>query len=422
MVENAEIVIVGGGIAGLATAVALKRVGFQAQVLERHQELRAGGTALGLAPNAWFALRALRVDHKLTNAYQIFTKALTTNLETGVSQEMVLPMKKDRGDDIGVRYVKREDLLKALAEELPPDTIRFSSKLISIKSETLEDSSKVTALHLDNGTIIKAKVVIGCDGVHSAVAQWLGLSQPLNSGRLAAYGLSVFPEDHGFEMMVWQYLGVGIRAGFIPLNSRELYWFFLHDSSSLEQDASRSPEMILKEITDNLAKGFPSEFLTVAKRTDLSTLAWGPLRFRVPWNVALGRVQDGNVTVAGDAMHPMTPDLGQGGCSALEDAVVLAQCLSQSHTSAANDKQWVEKGLKRYVDERKWRVTGLIAGSWLSGWVQQSGCGEQKWWSGATRWFRDRCLYRFVLPWLADLGWKDCGDLSFPVKQYVGST
>lgn len=63
-----------------------------------------------------------------------------------------------RGDDIGVRCVKREDLLKALAEELPPDTIRFSSKLISIKSETLEDSSKVTALHLDDGTIIKAKV------------------------------------------------------------------------------------------------------------------------------------------------------------------------------------------------------------------------------------------------------------------------
>lgn len=76
----------------------------------------------------------------------------------------------------------------------------------------------------------------------------------------------------------------------------------------------------------------------------------------------------------------------------------------------------------RYVDERKWRVTGLIAGSWLSGWVQESGCGERKWWSGAIRWFRDRCLYRFVLPWLADLVWKDCGDLSFPVEQYVGST
>jgi 2-polyprenyl-6-methoxyphenol hydroxylase-like FAD-dependent oxidoreductase len=75
--------------------------------------------------------------------------------------------------------------------------------------------------------------VIGCDGVHSAVAQWLGLSQPINSGRLAAYGLSVFPEDHGFEMVVQQYVGGCVRAGLIPLNSREVYWFFVHDSSSL---------------------------------------------------------------------------------------------------------------------------------------------------------------------------------------------
>ncbi|XP_078169492.1 monooxygenase 3-like [Carex rostrata] len=107
MVENNEIVIVGGGIAGVAMAVALKRVGFWARVLERHQELRAGGTALTLSSNAWFALRALGVDHKLTSTYKIFTKSLITNLETGASQEMVLPVKKDRGDDSGVRCVKR---------------------------------------------------------------------------------------------------------------------------------------------------------------------------------------------------------------------------------------------------------------------------------------------------------------------------
>jgi 2-polyprenyl-6-methoxyphenol hydroxylase-like FAD-dependent oxidoreductase len=115
-----------------------------------------------------------------------------------------------------------------------------------------------------------------------------------------------------------------------------------------EQDISRSPELILKEITDNLAKYFPSNFLNIVKHTDLSSLAWAPLRFRVPWNVAIGKAQNGNVTVAGDAMHPMTPDLGQGACSALEDAVVLVRCLSQAHTTAAEDKQWVEKGLKRY--------------------------------------------------------------------------
>lgn len=80
MVENNEIVIVGGGIAGVAMAVALKRVGFRARVLERYQELRAGGTALSLTPNAWFALRALGVDHKLTSTYKILTKYLILSI------------------------------------------------------------------------------------------------------------------------------------------------------------------------------------------------------------------------------------------------------------------------------------------------------------------------------------------------------
>jgi heterodisulfide reductase subunit A-like polyferredoxin len=74
MVEEEEIVIVGGGIAGLATALALSRVGMSARVLERYPELRATGAALTLFPNAWFALRALGVDSKLTSVYNTVKK------------------------------------------------------------------------------------------------------------------------------------------------------------------------------------------------------------------------------------------------------------------------------------------------------------------------------------------------------------
>jgi 2-polyprenyl-6-methoxyphenol hydroxylase-like FAD-dependent oxidoreductase len=104
-----------------------------------------------------------------------------------------------------------------------------------------------------------------------------------------------------------------------------------------------SPELILKEVTTNIAKGFPLDFLTVAKNTDLSTLTWAPLVFRSPWSIALGRAHNTNVTVAGDAMHPMTPEIGQGGCSALEDAVILARCLSQ----ARGAEHRLEKALQK---------------------------------------------------------------------------
>ena len=69
-----DVVIVGAGIAGLATALALKRVGVKALVLEKHDALRATGAALGLFPNAWLALDALGVSQKLTSSYTPFKK------------------------------------------------------------------------------------------------------------------------------------------------------------------------------------------------------------------------------------------------------------------------------------------------------------------------------------------------------------
>ena len=72
-------------------------------------------------------------------------------------------------------------------------------------------------------------MLIGCDGVHSVVAQWLGLSQPIHSGRSAVRGMSVFPEGHGIKD-VEQLIGDDIRAGIAPVNDKELYWFINHPS------------------------------------------------------------------------------------------------------------------------------------------------------------------------------------------------
>ncbi|XP_078171383.1 monooxygenase 2-like [Carex rostrata] len=166
----------------------------------------------------------------------------------------------------------------------------------------------------------------------------------------------------------------------------------------LEKDISTNPELLWEEVEKNLARDLPSEFLAVVKETDISTLSWVLLLFRAPWNIAFCKAQNGCVTIAGDAVHPMTPDLAQGGCFALEDAVILARCISQAHPMAKNDKQWLEKALKRYVEERRWRVTWLVAGAWLAGWVQQGGGGDQQWWLGIARWFRDRFCYQFIWP------------------------
>ncbi|CAL9054387.1 unnamed protein product, partial [Musa banksii] len=311
--EQHEVVIVGAGIAGLATAVALKIVGLQTLVLERSPELRATGAAIGLSSNAWRALEVLGVAHKLLPSCPTVPKAVVTDLPTGSIQ--AVPFTRSQRGDTATRIVHRKDLLETLAEELKPGTIRFSSKITSIDQDA---SSSVTAVHLDDGSVVKAKVLIGCDGVHSVVARWLGLSEPVHSGRSAVRGLAVFPEGHGLKNGAAQYVIDDKRAGFAPLNSNDLYWFITHPSTAREKEIERDPELILAEVTEKLAIDFPPEFQMVVRHVDLATLSWAPLVFRLPWDVLLGRIHKGCVTVAGDAMHPMTPDLAQGGCTALE--------------------------------------------------------------------------------------------------------
>ncbi|KAK1300867.1 hypothetical protein QJS10_CPB13g01357 [Acorus calamus] len=399
-----EVVIVGGGIAGLATAVALKRVGVRSLVLERSHELRATGGSITLAANAWRALEAIGVAGKLVPLYSALKKSHFTNLITGDYQEVSFPNNGVR-DELGIRAVHRKVLLQALAEELPSDAVRFSSRLESIKEQII-DRSSVYTLQFEDGSTIRAKVVIGCDGVHSVVARWLGLTAPVRSGRSVVRAIAVFPNGHGFEGEVQQFLDVGKRAGIVPLNDKEVMWFMAHTSLPPEIEKVRDPESIQKLVIENLAKGFPQEYIDVVHYIDPTTITWAPLMFRYPWDLLIGQTWRGCVTVAGDAMHPMTPDLGQGGCTALEDAVVLARHIASSRSSSDG----FEKAIEGYVKERRVRVAGIIVGSYLSGWVQQGGVG---WWQGSlVRFVRDHIFYRFVFQRLLKVSEFDCGRLT----------
>ncbi|CAL5027538.1 unnamed protein product [Urochloa decumbens] len=411
---DAEVVIVGGGIAGLATAVALRRAGVETRggrggvvVLERHAELRAMGAALTIFPNGWFALRALGVAHKLTSRYEAYETSTATNLETGATQVFRFAGTKNKDEDVRVRALDRKALLEALAEELPPGTMRFSSKLVSIDTERAAAGAPETVvLRLDDGAVIRTKALIGCDGVHSVVARWLGLPDPASSGRSAVRGLSVFPGGHGVKRELRQFLSQGLRAGMVPISDTDIYWFLVNDTVPAEKDAAGDPAKTLREVTGDLAGHMPSEYLDVVRHTDHGNLSWAPLLYRNPFSILTCAAARGPVTVAGDAFHPMTPDMAQGGCSALEDAVVLARSLAAAATPA--------DGVAAYVAARRWRAAWLVAGAYLSGWVQQGGTNVRGVRGWVVKVFRDWVFYPFVFPRLADTMWFDCGDLVAP--------
>ncbi|KAJ0009945.1 hypothetical protein Pint_33986 [Pistacia integerrima] len=127
-------------------------------------------------------------------------------------------------------------------------------------------------------------VLIGCDGVNSVVAKWLGFKKPVFSGRFGMRGCA-------------DYKGNG----------------------ELEDNPAKMKQFVLSNVH------VPDQLKAVVQDTPIDSIIVTPLRYRQPWEVLRGNISKGGVCVVGDALHPMTPDIGQGGCSAWEDGVVLAR-------------------------------------------------------------------------------------------------
>ncbi|KAF5178657.1 Fad-dependent urate hydroxylase [Thalictrum thalictroides] len=408
-----DIVIVGAGIAGLTTALGLHRLGLRSLVLESSKGLRVTGFALATWTNAWKALDAIGVGDTLRENHLQLKGIIAYSAISGLPTSKVSFEVKGRHGDHEIRCVRRQDLLEALARELPDGTIRFSSKVVSI-----DETNYFKLVHLADGSTIKTKVLIGCDGINSVVAKWLGLSKPKFTGRLGIRGLAKFPDGHNFEQKVLQFFGDGFRSGFVPCDQNTMYWFFAYTPFALrapiknddlnEEDPSKLKQFVLQNLGN-----VPKEIVGVVEQTNLDSIVSAPLKFRSLLNVLWpGAIYKGNVCVAGDALHPMTPDIGQGGCAALEDGIVLARHLSQAFLRQQTEKRVTEekeyigikKGLKKFAEERKWRSFELMATSYMVGRMQQS--------SGKIiNFFRDKVLPSFLAGLLLKRADFDCGNL-----------
>ncbi|XP_075083691.1 monooxygenase 2-like [Nicotiana tabacum] len=193
-------------------------------------------------------------------------------------------------------------------------------------------------VHLADGSTIRTKALIGCDGVNSVAANWLGLQKPVYSGRSAIRGFVEYPDKHGYQPKFHAFFGGGLRFGFLHSDENSLYWFCTFTPSAVHFDGNAEQDPIkLKQFVLNKASTVSKELSVVVERTTLDCISCARLKLRLPWNVLLGNILRNNVCVVGDALHPMTPDLGQGVCSALEDSIVIAKCLGEALVKLIKD-------------------------------------------------------------------------------------
>ncbi|KAG4111798.1 hypothetical protein ERO13_D13G124400v2 [Gossypium hirsutum] len=364
--QEQDIVIVGGGICGLATALALRRKGIKSMVLERSETLRAAGVGIIMQPNGWRALDRLGVAAKLRQTCTEIPSRVFISVAEGKCRESELPLGKGE-----LRCLKRMELMKALTEELPVESVYLGCRAVSIVLDPLTSNP---LLQLHDGTLIKAKIVIGCDGVNSIISKFVGVNSPKLFSRCATRGFTYYEGAHSFGDKFRFYSTNDVTLGQLPVTDKLVYWFLTRVLTSQDlSDAKKDPTYITKASLEAI-KGFPEEIVELVKNTEPKALYLTELRYRAPWDLVRAKFRKGTVVVAGDAMHAMCPFISQGGGASLEDAVVLARCLSEKLKQATEGggNRLVEEALDEYVRERRMRVFWLSLQTYFMGLAQDN--------------------------------------------------
>ncbi|KAL4433828.1 hypothetical protein ABPG75_000269 [Micractinium tetrahymenae] len=371
------VAVAGAGPAGLAAAAALHQAGLPVVLLEAGQQLPAGGSALGLWTNAWRALDALGAAEPLRRRHP--TVHDVELVRQGGRRLRRFSLDECEGGPHEFRGVRRSHLVAALAERLPARSLALGAPIAAA-----EPTRSGAALLLESGQRLECLAVVGADGVRSAVAAAAGRPAPNYCGQGAIRGVARFPGGIPAELQagcIRQVWGPGARAGTYPLSDTELYWFVVFWAPA-EQPASPSPAAWREEalaVVQGWAWGLPE----AVEATPLEDLSRSRLVDR--WDLPPLPSRGGaSITLAGDALHPMTPNLGQGGCTALEDGLVLARCLQQEGVPAAaaaleggsngsggggqqRAAEAVRAALRRYEAERAKRCLPLTVRSHLMG-------------------------------------------------------
>ncbi|WP_454856344.1 FAD-dependent monooxygenase [Promicromonospora soli] len=342
-------IVVGGGIGGLATALALHRIGWRATVLERAPELGEVGAGMSQAPNALRALAELGVEAE-ARAVGVPTYS-TSNLRRPDGRYL---KRAEPGEGTALLGFHRADLHGVLLDAVPAGWVHTGAEVTDVRADG--DGVTVTAGGADH----RADLVIGADGIHSAVrtSLWPDAEPPRYLGRTAWLGVADVAGMPG-DLTGSVTLGRGALLLIHPVARGRAYWALLTAEPTAGVRYDDEKAAALERVGDwhepvpQLIRATPDRAVL---RTDIRELP--PLRTYVRGRVAL----------LGDAAHAMTPDRGQGAGHTLEDAVVLAHALSAETT--------VEAALARYDAERRPRDQATARGARIDGAMTSSRLGQ----------------------------------------------
>ena len=339
-----KVAVVGAGIGGLCVSVGLQRSGADVTVFERANQARAGGSGLSVFGNGFRALQSLG----LRDQFEAITSSNAATYRGGQRRSdgrWLATVPPDAVTDL--RIVHRTDLHTMLLARLQPGTLRCSTEVISVRPDATvgirQTPGSSSEHHFD--------LVVVADGLFSNLrARWADDPGVRYAGYSAWRGVTSTPVDLRSEAgETW---GQQTRFGIAPLADGRVYWFGVATMPRRRSQSASDEYAELKRLFGTWHSPIPELINT----TDPETISFLPIDELAG---DLPSYRHGRCVLLGDAAHAMTPNLGQGGGQAMEDAATLAALLSPIAAAANPDERTIDSILDSYDKARRPRTQAL---------------------------------------------------------------
>jgi len=334
--------IIGAGIGGLTTAIALKKKGFSVRIFEQSETLTHTGAGIILASNAMQVYEMLGLREEIEKKGKIISSMEITKKNLDSITSMDLKYLESRYN-VNTVAIHRADLQKILINALGNVEINLGYKLIRIRTDSINN-----ILEFDNGIFEQSTTLIGADGLHSSVREILFSHTALREAKQICWrGVTDYTLTENQVDKLYESWGNTARFGFVQISDTLVYWY------ALKSFKDTSKEWKLKDI-DEYFSTFHPVVRDIISSTSTKHIHSGEIMDLIP----LKSWHKNNICLLGDAAHAMTPNMGQGACQAIEDAYIIAEYLSKYNP---------EDAFLKYQRNRYPKVSKIVKMSWIMG-------------------------------------------------------
>jgi 2-polyprenyl-6-methoxyphenol hydroxylase-like FAD-dependent oxidoreductase len=331
--------IIGGGIGGLTTALALIQTGKEVTVYERAPEIKPVGAGIILASNAMQIFEKLGVRNKIEHAGQKISNIKITDAQLNTLSAAELTRFENRYGVYNVA-IHRADLQRILADEIGFENIQLAKRLLKIEKE------KSCKLTFEDGSMVHSDAVIGADGIHSVVRKQIFGTGIIRSSKQKCWrGVIDIDWTSKFNHEAFEAWGKGKRVGFVKISRKKVYWFAVINETLIKEN----------ENLTQLFQEFHPDIVQIISETPQENIIFNDIIDLVP----IKQWQNGKVCLIGDAAHATTPNMGQGACQAVEDAYVIGKLFVQGKS--------VEEVFIEYERLRMEKAHSIVNTSWRIG-------------------------------------------------------